>query len=69
MAGIVVPAAFGRFGVDVIFVVVVVVVVVVVFCDFVVSASSEFPPPAPPPPPPFRNCNMNGLTFGTNCLL
>lgn len=66
MAVIVVPAAFGRFGVDVIFVVV--VVVVVVFCDFVVSASSEFPPPAPPPPP-FRNCNMNGLTFGTNCLL
>ena len=70
MAVIVVPAAFGRLGVDVIFVVV--VVGVVVFCDFVGSASSEFPPPAPPPappPPPFRNCNMNGLTFGTNCLL
>jgi len=67
MAVVVVPVAFGggRFGVDVI--VVVVVVVVVLFCDFVVSASSEFPPPAPPPP--FRNCNMNGLTFGTNCLL
>ena len=40
MAVIVVPAAFGRFGVDVIFVVV--VVVVVVFCDFVVIQKAEW---------------------------